>query len=392
MDKLHSLEQYYSPLWAPFLMGVLLSIDALVVFMAGGNLPQFGWAVLISLLSILSVWQMAVHFVRAFYQVKTSDAAAGFLFRRVFGQLSMRPFVVVKGGQVTLGDALVEKIGGPATLIVYADSAVVLEQAGRLTRIFRGPETLKLKPFERIWDTLDLRPQSWPFEVNARTKDGIPIKYEANVQFQIDAGEEAVLKAARQKWIRDATRTEPDRLMIWTKRVIISNTEGGFRAILARYKLDELLDVTTRMEIRQKLLAKLTGSVQGLGAKIIDVQLGDILLEDQILDQWIDTWRAERRKVMHTEVVEGGVAKRAKMLEKARGKVRREIFKKTMETFTEMQDQGTEKPEQAVILSFIEVIGKIAPQLLITRPVDILTVADTVEEHLEIEPPAEEGA
>ena len=90
---------------------------------------------------------------------------------------------------------MVEKIGGPATLIVYANSAVVLEQAGRLTRIFRGPETLKLKPFERVWDVLDLRPQSWPFEVNARTKDGIPIKYEANVQFQLAEGDEAVFKS-----------------------------------------------------------------------------------------------------------------------------------------------------------------------------------------------------
>ena len=302
----------------------------------------------------------------------------------------MRPFVVVKGGQITLGDALVEKIGGPATLIVYADSAVVLEQAGRLTRIFRGPQTLKLKPFERVGDTLDLRPQNWPFEVNVRTRDGIPIKYEANVQFQIDAGEEAILKAARQKWIRDATRSEPDRLMIWTKRVIISDTEGGFRAILACYELDELLDVVTRMEIRKKLLAKLIGAVEGLGAKIIDVQLGDIRLEDQILDQWIDTWRAERRKVMHIKVVKGGIAKQAKALEKARGKARKAIFKKTMETLTEVHDKGTDNPEQAVILSFIEVIGKIAPKLLVTRPIDILTVTDAVEEHLKVEPPAEE--
>ncbi|MCD4739511.1 MAG: SPFH domain-containing protein [Anaerolineae bacterium] len=388
MDKLRSLEQHYSLLWAPLLMGVLLSIDALVVLMAGGDLSQFGWAVLISLLSVLIAWWIAVYFVQSFYQVETFSAAAAFLRRRIFGQLATRPFLIVKEGRIALGEDLVRKIGGPATLILYADSAVVLEQAGRLTRIFRGPETLKLKPFERVWDVLDLRPQSWPFEVNARTKDGIPIKYEANVQFQLDAGEEAVLKAARQKWIRDATRSEPDRLMIWTKRVIISNTEGGFRAILACYELDELLDVVTRMEIRKKLLAKLTGAVEGLGAKIIDVQLGDIRLEDQILDQWIDTWRAERRKVMHIKVVRSGIAKRAKALEKARGKARKAIFKKTMETLTKMHDKGTDNPEQAVILSFIEVIGKIAPQLLVTRPIDILTITDAVAEHVK-SPPAQ---
>ncbi|MEA3310262.1 MAG: SPFH domain-containing protein [Chloroflexota bacterium] len=386
MDHPQSLEQRYSLFWVLPLLGVLLSIDTLVVLGAGGGLAQLGWAVLISLLSVLIAWWIAVHFVQAFYQVETSDAAAGFLFRRVFGQLSMRPFIVVKGGQITLGDALVEKIGGPATLIVYADSAVVLEQAGRLTRVLRGPETLKLKPFERVWDTLDLRPQNWPFEVNARTKDGIPIKYEANIQFQLEAEDEAILKAARQKWIRDANRTEPDRLMIWTKRVIISNTEGGFRAILARYELDELLDFATRAEIRQKLLDRLIGAVKGLGTKIIDVQLGDIRLEDQILEQWIDTWRAERRKVMSAEVVSDGTAKRAQMLEKARGEVRGDIYQKTRTIFDELHDHGEEQPEQAVILSFIEVIGKIAPRLLITRPIDIFTLTDEVGGR--IEPPA----
>ena len=61
------------------------------------------------------------------------------------------------------------------------------------------------------------------------------------------------------------TRSEPDRLMIWTKRVIISNTEGGFRAILARYELDDLLDIAIRMEIRNKLLTRLKGAVKGIG-------------------------------------------------------------------------------------------------------------------------------
>ena len=100
------------------------------------------------------------------------------------------------------------------------------------------------------------------------------------------------------------------------------------------------------------------------------------------MDQWIDTWRAERRKVMHTEVITDGTAKRAKLLEAARCEMRKRIFKEAKESLEKMAKKGDNKPEIAVILSFIQVIRKIAPHLLISRPIDILEITEKTQKYV----------
>ena len=177
---------------APLLLVTFLAVSASKGTFSFNPLgPLVGSAVL------LFAEEIAAWFVQDFYGLQTRASARGFLLRPVFGQGSANPYLLVKEGAVdTKGNEVAQKIGGPVLLVIYNDSAVVLEQAGQLTRVVRGPASLELASFEKVWDSLDLRPQRWSFPVNAMTRDGIPITYEADIQFQIGETDDDVFKAA----------------------------------------------------------------------------------------------------------------------------------------------------------------------------------------------------
>ena len=263
-------------------------------------------------------------------------------------------------------------MGGPGLLVIYNDNAVIIEQSGRLKRVLR-PGYKRIERFERIWEIVDLRPQHWVYTVSALTRDSIPISCDADVTFKIDDRvdgipieptdempypftEAAVLKAATATWIREEERD--DQVMKWTGRVIISNTEGALRSILARHRLDQLVQPgqpggsnptseegqrqsdgnkttreesqrqpddskTTREKIRDELQKALEEKAPGIGARILSVDIGKIdikvdlpegeeqvaeELSDEVLKQWIGTWQAELERVAMTQRAEGEAA------------------------------------------------------------------------------------
>lgn len=304
---------------------------------------------------LAAAWQAAARFVRALYGLKTTQQAGDFLGYRLFGRSGFSPYLIIKEGKIMFGEDVVKKIGGPGGLVIYRDTAVVLEQAGRLTRVIRGPAFPNLEPFEKVWDVLDLRPQRWVFTVSAITRDGIPIDYDTDVRFQLESNDEAIFKAATTKWIRDASRSEEDRLMIWTKRVIIGETEGVMRAILARHELNQLLDPAYRKAVCAELHKNLGNWAPGLGVKILSVELGDVKLRGQVVQQWIETWRAEREREM-SKTLADGKAQRARALEQARVEVRRKMLDDTAEVFARLASDGQKVSSRLVTLSFIEML------------------------------------
>lgn len=321
----------------------------------------------------------AGRFMKTFYNQKL-DKGLRFLGYRVFGRPSTkRPVIVVTlEGELT-GDDFVKTVGGPALMVLRKDNAkaVVLEQWGKITRVAYGSAYIQLKPFERIWDIIDLRVQRWVYNVKAITKDGIIIDWEADVQFRLNAPyppEDAkkpeeteeykiatanILKAATCKWIRDAHRTEPDRLMTWDKRVIIGAMEGALRKILAWYNLDDLLEVENRREIRNQLHTALAGDAPKFGAEILSVELHNITFNDKVLAQWFETWQT-RRDAKVQEVLAKGRARRIREREQAKNHVQREILSHTATILQDIAGQQNcaieEVSEKYVLLSFIEML------------------------------------
>jgi regulator of protease activity HflC (stomatin/prohibitin superfamily) len=286
---------------------VLTHLDELPIIWRG---PTFWISIVINMLPIVIisavVFWLAGRFVRDFYKLDSTKSGVDFLLRSRFGQHSFRPWMRVEQGAITFPeDSALKRTGGPGNLVVYSDSAIVLEHSGKLTRV-EGPGFPKLEPFEYIYDIIDLRPKRWVFKVNAMTKDGIPISWDAEVHYQIaDGGQEPneetpypvskddILKASSSKWNFVGRTVKLD----WEARIIIGNTEGGLRSILARKWLNQLIGITekdaqaARREVQQELEQALRDSAPEIGAKVLDVKLANLTVEDQITQQWIDLWR-----------------------------------------------------------------------------------------------------
>jgi len=388
MFKLDQAIKYWGkilPIVVIFALAILLS-SSLAVMLSGKWETRAFVPVIVSLLlaiaSLILIQHVGARFIKSMYDLKSLSEARKFLGYRILGRMGFPPYLIIREGNIAFGSDIVRNIGGPGGLVVYNDTAVVLERAGQFTRVVRGPGFPHLEPFEKIWDVIDLRPQRWVFEVSAITHDGIPIDYEADVQFQIGDTDADIFKAATCKWVRDAWRSEPDRLMIWTKRLIISATEGGLRAILARYSLDQLLDSGYRATVRDELNKRLNNAAPGMGVKILNVALGDIKLRGRVVQQWLETWRAERVHEMERVVLEGK-AERARILEKARAEVRKKLLNQTVEVFTEMADRDQKLSVNLVTLSFIEMLKRISFEQNLYSPDEMIKTLDLLQQSAE---------
>jgi len=305
------------------------------------------------------------------------------LIHRLFGRPGFSPYLIVGGGEIVMGSDSVKKRGGPAGIVLRQDSAIILEAAGALTRVIRGPGFPHLQPFETIWDIVDLRPQRWPFKVSAITRDGIPITYEVAVKFQVGPTDEDVLKAATCKWIRDAWRSEPDRVMDWPKRVVIGETEGVMRnKILAQYNLDELLNIQVRQKIRQDLFEMLkTAAARDLGVDIMEVTLHDVTFQGQVLDEWAKTWKMQRD--LEVEKIESDERmQEIKLVERARSQVRQEMLDRTIKTLNAMAQKRTSVPVDYVLLSFIDMVENTAAAQKLFIPEDSLSKLESLKKEL----------
>jgi hypothetical protein len=323
------------------LLAVMLGLVAELLLRSAEATPETGPVGLVSLAATFSVALASVavafpivgaliavpllvsHLFHSLYAIDDLNESHNTVNRIVFGHIGAN--LVVKGGKIYSGeDSPVARVGGPAKLAIYNDSAVVTEQYGRLKRVL-GPGPAQLERFEKIWETVDLRPQRWVHEVFALTKEGIPISCEADISFKIDDQpdgprrkahleepypyvEEAVFRAAAGTWIRDVEGT--GRYRKWPGRVVIGMADALLCDILAEYRLDWLIapsqpgQMQPREEIRQRLEKGLEEGVGSVGAKILNVAIGAIevkaeeeetaqKLSDMVSKQWIEAWHAD---------------------------------------------------------------------------------------------------
>jgi hypothetical protein len=257
------------------------------------------------LMALVAVDLLAARFAQGPYKMKGLAEARSVVYRCILGLSKFGPWLRIAEGMPNEEDHILNRAGGPGHLVVYNDSAVLLERSGQFTGIAKKG-FVRLKPFEKMYTIVDLRPKRWVHAVKAMSKEGIPITCEAEIAYQIDdeglqpaddephpAPKYKIFQAAVCTWIREANRRTGTRAMDWGGRVIISETEGSLRTILSQYPLDRLIGLTLdstnpREEIRQELEKQLRTGVPKLGAKILSVALGDIKVDHRL-------WRVGNR-------------------------------------------------------------------------------------------------
>jgi regulator of protease activity HflC (stomatin/prohibitin superfamily) len=324
---------------------------------------------------------LASHFVATLYALDNWVDGATHIIRGIFGQPTMKPIMIVSEGKVNAlaSDKVLVRVGGQGGILIYNDSAVVLEQGGRLTRVL-GPGSFdKLACFERVHDVIDLRPMRWDYEVEALSREGIPVTVSVDVTFQINTGgqassdsipypalDQAVFTASTCRWMRSPEGGEDDQYFDWARRVIISNTEGDLRGIIARYPLDVLVGLENssasnkaipRRTIQDELKKKLQKSCSSLGAQINEVWLGRIKVHDKVAEQWLDAWKNEWR---YWSMIQGkaGEAKREQLREAAKAQAQVDMITAVAQAFQQSASQDARIPPRLLAMRLLEVFDR----------------------------------
>lgn len=335
------------------------------------------------ILAIITSLLIVGWFIQSLYGLQNPGEGIEFALRLVFGIPAFKPYLrYSKGGSEVMETGVededetgvLRKAGGPGNLLLYADTAVVTEQKGRLARVIRGPALERLGNFEKVYAVIDLQSQQWQYAVNAMSKEGIPITCKTDISFQIDDSngpaeqETAIFKAATSTWAREKERVEDK--MNWAGRVIISNTEGTLRTLLAQMPLDQLVpsqiispDKITktidpakhRREIQEKLRAALEASAPTLGVKITSVFLGHIEVDEDIAQQWADIWQTGWRK-WATETIGTAKAERIQILEEARANTWLDLLEQAAEAIKRSSQAGYAISNEVIALHFLEAL------------------------------------
>jgi regulator of protease activity HflC (stomatin/prohibitin superfamily) len=355
---------------------------------------------------------LSADFVKAVYGLKTRSQGFDFVKRRLFGTSGFRPFLRIAGGKLEVDDKNpLVRTGGPCGLIVYNDSAAILEKAGRLTRVVKNGFP-KLEPFEKVWDVVDLRPHRWVYDVSAMSKDGISVTCQADVTLQIDDGgqapsrdepypatEQAIFWAATRKLMRESSRSEDDQKMDWAGRAIVGITEGVLRTILATYLLDQFLGPDEvnrnhyRSQIRSRLEEELRKQFPDIGVKLIKVELGNVTVDDKVTQQQIEAWQALWKRWAREREAEGE-AEKLQYMEAAKAQAQADMIVSITQAFQSLTDAGAVIPSQLVLLRMFEVLKRAPydPQTgMLFLPAEIMRTWQMIQEVAQGRPPALPG-
>jgi len=334
----------------------------------------------------LVLW-LGSRFMQAVYGLSSGKEARSFLVNSLFGKLlGSGPTVVVSQGAVQgAGQQPLARIGGPATLAVHNDSAVLLEQAGRLTRVV-GPGLHQLRRFEKVRTVVDLRPRWHSLTVEGMSREGIPVKCTVDVHYQIeDQGadtrpatperphaysEEALFKAAITHMVPEFGATHQ---LDWGK-LVPGGAGGTLRTIMARYPLDRLIqplaDVseaeaeadtarpTPRQVMQDELEAKLKEGAPKMGAKILQVALRNIEPSDTVTKQWVETWAAEWKKRQKEELAVAR-AEWERQMARVRAEAEREMILAIVDGLERLAEDRRSLSPDLIAMRFLETLQRV---------------------------------
>ena len=380
----------------------LLSL-ALEYFRAGG--ASISWwrvigGMLPGLLGLAAVLGISTAFVRDVYEIPDWRTAFGYTWLLLFGRAPISaldplfpdiypyPFAIVQQGEVDekYQNTLLVRFGGPGNVIVFNDSAVFIERFGRFTRV-AGPGRIFLQRFERIHEALDLRPQERTQGANALTKDGIPVKTEVQIRFQLarppaslvpptpsvvyPVYEEALIRAGQCHLRSVNLDNGKESIARWPERA--SGVGGVMRALVAGYRLDELLEPyeperDPHREISQRLHREVDAGARGFGAQVLEVRMGALepTLEE-VKEERVTSWQAAWKSKARTEAA-AGMAEAIRERGLARAYAQKEIIMAIARELQKAAERGIALPAEFIALRFIEALRQCW-----TSPVDLTT-------------------
>lgn len=288
------------------------------------------------------------------------------------------------------GSAFGLLLAGPGVVISRCDHAPVVSDGVK----FKGVKTpgVSFTAFaDSVPQAIDLREQLRAFTVEARTKDGIGVKFLAFTPFRIDPGEEmprlgqpfpfrasAAFKALHQAQLIEHTGKGqvPERMEVrlWDDLPRVLGTRI-LRDIIAEYRFDDLcapyqLAEDPRTQIAKDFRERLSNELKECGIKLVGGGVSNLLPAEknrrQIFEQRIRNWQVHWvRHVMQQQAE--GQRSRLRQIEKARAQAQVEAIQAISNRLAQLQEtEAVISPEEIVAL-FINVIERMAMRPWVRR-------------------------
>jgi len=324
---------------------------------------------------IVAAYILAGKFVADLYGLKDWPEGSMHIARCLLGAAPRPYFLRVADGQVQADDDnVLVRVGGPGRVVAFNNSAALLERGGELTHMVPPGTQIALQPFEKVRDTLDLRPTRWQYEVKALSKDGIEVAVEFDIAFQINtegrsptrktpfpATENAIFRAATARVLRDPNAYTPSNSLDWARRLVMDEAQECLRTIISHYTLDALVGIEQiytyqhpRQVIQSQLREALREPAASLGAQINDVRLGSIKVGDKVAEQWLEVWSQEwQNKALKLE--QNGETQRERARARAKAQAQAELIVKVTHALNVASSQDSHISSQILAMRLLEV-------------------------------------
>jgi hypothetical protein len=203
-------------------------------------------------------------------------------------------------------------IGGPGILQVKPGNVVLLETIRGPGRIF-GAGDHYVNQLERVKEVVGLEDQHGLVEeINARTKDGIPVRVlGVNFRYRLQAGENQGEYPERTPQAPYPYSEVAVRNMAYRRAVSINGSiipwhiavtraiEGAIAEYISTHQLDRLtspnfLEKDSRSEILERINSERTReALRTLGAELLWVGIGHFDIDEKVKERRLDTWGAK---------------------------------------------------------------------------------------------------
>ncbi len=263
------------------------------------------------LIAIIVGWFLAkaaaVSLIQTLYDLPDIEHARAFLNNLRSSKSPVGDPVKVKGETLEEDREkyVLLRVGGPGLVTIGEREVAVTELDGRFYRVL-GPGSHKLELLEYIYAVLDLRQRERMVkDVPLMTKDGIEIKTSLTIAYRIDTEGELPTKSRPYPYGKNAaaqaayaeTILEDSTVSSW-EAIPLNAAKAQLFQIIAKYKLDQILfpsisGIDPRITIKNELERRLHDELVNVGIELLRLDLGHFELEQQIINQYIEYWKAQ---------------------------------------------------------------------------------------------------
>jgi regulator of protease activity HflC (stomatin/prohibitin superfamily) len=353
-----------------FLLPILLKANIPVISIGGILMILFFIMALPYLIIYLIVSKSAKVFFEKFYKPSKEIKPAELIFDRLNGYGSTVP---IHEEKLPIKHEWLYWWGGPAKLVINDGFAAYLERGNRYSRVI-GPGITFLEANETVKVIVTLRPIVRPGEIKAWTKDGLYVQLRMRMECQLgQAGGkvkkneklvypfpgEDVKRAVEQTTVKSDPKNNSLAEANWVDRVW-GTVQGNLTAYISGNTVDELflaewgLSQITSQETWKEILKDLNKKLGSLGARLLNLQIIDIVLPEEVKQQRTRNWEAEREGIAAITIGQTN-AFEIREREKARAEAEQEIIANIAK---KMEQMDKDRLEEMVLLSLSGILDQ----------------------------------